>query len=98
MVHPSGQFLYVSDDGTNMVKAFVITLNGSLSEISGSPFPAAGAINPQCLAIDPSGRFLYATNYTSNTISAFTVDSSTGALTPVAGSPFAAGTQPCHSQ
>ncbi len=45
------------------------------------------------MAIDPSGHFLYAVNFNSNDVSAYTV-SATGALTPVAGSPFAVGTQP----
>jgi DNA-binding beta-propeller fold protein YncE len=37
---------------------------------------------------------LYVTDYAANTISAYTVNTSTGALTPVAGSPFATGVQP----
>jgi 6-phosphogluconolactonase len=50
---------------------------------------------PISLAIDPTGQFLYAVNFNSNDVSAYTVDAS-GTLTPVAGSPFAAGAQP-HS-
>src|ERR1700678_2919680 len=42
-----------------------------------------------------AGRFAYVPNETSNTISAYAIDASTGALTPVAGSPFAStGTTP----
>ncbi len=42
-----------------------------------------------------AGRFAYVANETSNTISAFSIDAATGALTPVAGSPFAStGTTP----
>jgi 6-phosphogluconolactonase (cycloisomerase 2 family) len=43
------------------------------------------------LIVDPTGRFVYATNNASNDISAYVIDSNTGALTPVSGSPFAAG-------
>ena len=50
---------------------------------------------PIAVAIDPSGQFLYAVNFNSNDVSAYTL-SATGALTPVAGSPFAVGVQP-HS-
>ncbi len=40
--------------------------------------------------MDPFGKFLYAisNNTTSNTISVFSINSSSGALAPVAGSPF----------
>jgi 6-phosphogluconolactonase len=41
------------------------------------------------------GRYAYVANETSNTISAYSIDASSGALTPIAGSPFAAtGTTP----
>jgi 6-phosphogluconolactonase len=39
-------------------------------------------------------KFVYVANQGSNNISAFSLASPTGALTPVAGSPFAAGNQP----
>lgn len=40
------------------------------------------------------GKFLYVTNYNSNNISAFRINSTTGSLTQVAGSPFATGSFP----
>jgi len=40
------------------------------------------------------GAFLYVSNSGKNNVSAFTLEAVTGALTPVAGSPFAAGTAP----
>ncbi len=41
------------------------------------------------------GRFAYVANQLSNDLSAYSIDSATGALTPIAGSPFAAsGTAP----
>lgn len=42
----------------------------------------------------PPGTFLYVTNAGANTVSAYTVDSASGALSPVSGSPFPTGTQP----
>ena len=100
VVHPSGGFLYVSDQGDNTILGFSIGGNGNLTPLAGSPFSAgAGSINPNFLAVDPAGKFLYAANYdggsvAASNISAFTVDSSSGALTPVAGSPFPAGVEP----
>ena len=43
---------------------------------------------------DPSGRFAYVANLGSNNVSAFTIDERSGRLSPVSGSPFAAGTFP----
>jgi 6-phosphogluconolactonase len=75
------------------VASFSITpASGVLTPLSAAQ---AGAL-PISLAVDASGQFVYAANYNSNDISAYTVDAATGALAPVAGSPFAAGTQP-HS-
>jgi Lactonase, 7-bladed beta-propeller len=46
------------------------------------------------MAIDPSGKFAYVANQVSNNVSAYMIDASSGALTPIAGSPFAAGQSP----
>ena len=44
------------------------------------------------------GSFLYVSNFYSNNVSAYRINASTGALTPVAGSPFRAGTGPASRQ
>ncbi len=99
VVHPSGGFLYVSDQGSNTVLGFSIDGSGNLTALAGSPFSAgAGAINTNFLAMDPAGKFLYAANYQggggASNLSGFTVDANSGALTPIAGSPFPAGVSP----
>ncbi len=43
---------------------------------------------------DVAVQFAYVANFGSNNVSAFTIDATGGALTPVAGSPFRAGTAP----
>ena len=58
----------------------------------GSPFTAGHAVAPNGLfgvSIDPSGRFLYVVNQTEAKIYGFAIGSD-GALTAIAGSPFAA--------
>ena len=42
----------------------------------------------------PIPKFAYVSNSGSANVSAYTINTTSGALTPVAGSPFAAGTQP----
>ena len=49
---------------------------------------------PLSVAVEPSGKFAYVANYSSNNISAYSIDATSGALTPLAGSPLEAGTEP----
>jgi 6-phosphogluconolactonase len=46
------------------------------------------------VAVDAKGKFVYEANAQSNNIYAYTIDATRGALTPLAGSPFAAGDNP----
>ncbi len=90
-------FAYVANQGSDNVSGYTIdAATGVLSEVAGSPF-AAGT-SPESISVDPSGKFIYVANFgsaiASGNVSAYTIDASTGALSEVAGSPFAAGTQP----
>src|SRR6266849_4011020 len=99
-VDPSGKFAYVANANSTNVSAYTINnTTGALSPVPGSPFAAGAA--PRSVAVDPSGKFAYVANQCCNvfcsvsgSVSAYTIDSTTGALSPVPGSPFAAGTFP----
>lgn len=90
----AGNYLYAAGFYANSITVFSITPSGELEGVPGSPF--ATDVGPHSIAVDPSGSVLYAANDGGPTpnepvpgsISAFTIDPSTGALTPVAGSPF----------
>jgi 6-phosphogluconolactonase (cycloisomerase 2 family) len=95
-------FVYVANTNDATVSAYLIdTGNGSLSSIAGSPFPipgapAGGGVALVSAAADPSTPFLYlasdASNLSSaNDLPAMAINSSTGVLTPVSGSPFNTG-------
>jgi len=97
-INPNGRFAYVADAGLDDGDISVYTVNattGALTPVPGSPF-AAGH-EPTSLAVSPNGKFVYVTNNIvqfsdlTGAVSAFVVNASTGALTPVSGSPFAAG-------
>ena len=96
-VDPAGQFVYVANSSSSTISAFSIDPStGKLAAVSGSPFPAN--FFPRAFAIDPSSKFLYvgiASSFMgdSTEVMAFTIASS-GALTPVSGSPFSAGRNP----
>jgi 6-phosphogluconolactonase (cycloisomerase 2 family) len=61
--------------------------------------PAAGllfatGLNPFSVSVDSTDHFVYTGNDQSANISEFTLDITTGILTPIAGSPVAAGKNP----
>ncbi len=89
-VHPSGHFVFVTganDAPGDYVAVFKVESNGSLSPVLGSPFTTQ--INPVALVADPGGHYLFVADSSSTGyIDAFHVDMTSGALTPVPGSPF----------
>jgi 6-phosphogluconolactonase len=98
------KFLYVSNlnDSAGGISAFTINQGtGALSPIPGSPFPtgAPGSFpGPSALVMSFNSKFLYValvgTASANNKIAAFAIDPSSGALTPVPGSPFVTGPDP----
>ncbi len=92
----TGNFAYVANQNSNNVSAYSVdATTGVLTAIAGSPY-AAGA-NPSVVNFSFTfgiGFFAYVANQNSNDVSAYSVDATTGALTAIAGSPFAAGANP----
>lgn len=88
---PSQKYLYVANASSNNISTFNIAPDGSLSQPN-SPVP--GGSGPNTAMIDPSGGYLLVTNSFSNDISVFSIDSSSGALSEVPGSPFYANYNP----
>jgi len=94
LITPSGKFVYVTNPGIGRVTAFTFS-NGVLSQPT-SVFSGAGAFG---LAVDVSEKFLYVANpsasnpppsSTTGNVSGFNIDPSSGALSPIQGSPFTA--------
>jgi len=85
VVVPGASVVYVANHGgSNDISAFSI----DLTPVPGSPFPAGG--NPLSLAVGGGGKFLYTANpdATNPSISGFNIDPTSGALSPLNGSPF----------
>lgn len=109
-IDPSGQFAYVTAAASGTTEAIVgfqiDATTGALTEVPGSPFSTPGvpanSANGSPVTIDPTGRFLYAPVYIApvsgspalSRIYAFDINPATGALTPIAGSPFAIASAP----
>jgi len=91
-VDPAGKFLLVANvTAGNDLSSYAITpASGALTLASTA---GAGAF-PLNVVIDPAGTFAYVANENSDNVSVYAINSTTGALTQVGGSPFAAGTNP----
>jgi large repetitive protein len=95
----SGTYVYVNNnvDGPNSVSAFCVGSGGTLTAVVGSPFLTGGTGNgfayygSNGIAASVVGNFLYASDTESNDIAAFSINTSTGVLSPVSGSPFVYG-------
>jgi 6-phosphogluconolactonase (cycloisomerase 2 family) len=94
-VTPSSRFAY-AHGYDNWIYGYAIdSVTGALSSVPGSAFPApSGSPGPQAsMVFDPSSRFMYAANVDGD-VYGYAINAVTGALTPVPGSPFAAGADP----
>jgi 6-phosphogluconolactonase len=95
-VMAQGTFVYANNDRIpNSISAFSAAADGALSPVAGSPFPTGGngafggAVAPNRITVVRD--FVYAANAGTNTVSGFGINSATGVLTPVPGSPFITG-------
>jgi 6-phosphogluconolactonase len=92
------EFAYAVNFSSNTISAYAVNAtSGALTPVAGSPF-ATGA-NPDSIAVDPSGKFAYVTsngepNSGSIFIYGYTINATSGALIPIAGSPFSGGPNP----
>jgi 6-phosphogluconolactonase len=102
----SDHFLYVVNQISSNISVMAINdTTGALSEIVGSPIPTTTSTTtttttitgPNSVVLDSTGSFVYVTNATTNNLSAFSVDSNTGKLNALTGSPYTAGTGPTFS-
>jgi 6-phosphogluconolactonase (cycloisomerase 2 family) len=90
------QFLYVSlPPGCQNTSSEIIGYSlqphtGAPVALNGSPFPMRAGSIPSGMAALPNGNLLYVAD-ASGSIAAFAVDSTTGALKEIHGSPFKAG-------
>jgi 6-phosphogluconolactonase (cycloisomerase 2 family) len=89
-IDPGSRFLYVANSGSNTVTCYTVdSATGAATAIAGATVTTNFA--PNGLAIDPLAGFLYVSTAFGNSgdVEGFSINAVTGALTPLAGSPFA---------
>jgi YVTN family beta-propeller protein len=86
-IDPAGKFLLVSTAANELTSYTITPASGALTAVS----TVATGTFPLGVVIDRSGAFAYVANENSADVSVYTLNATTGVLTQVAGSPFAAG-------
>ena len=91
-----GNYVYVNNQSAaNSVSGYSVSATGVLTQLSGSPFATGGVgANVVCyglnrIVLSPVNNLLFVANTGDRTITSFQINSATGILTRVAGSPFA---------
>lgn len=94
-IESTGKFAFTPNFTSPNVSVFSLdAASGVPTSVNGSPFACVGT--PVAIAVDPNSQFVYAGTQgggpsNSGAICAYTIDSTTGALTQIAGSPIPAG-------
>jgi len=103
-VNPAGTFAYVANVVSGDVSAYSINAaTGALTPVPGSPFAVGERNMNESVTVNPAGTFVYVASvgvndgnypHRKDSISAYSINGTTGALTEISGSPFAAGKTP----
>jgi len=91
------RFAYVANRTDDTLSIFVVDTefdqNGDKVQLRHNGYVRTGA-EPNSVATDPSGSFVFVANSGDDNLSGFSIDSDTGRLTEIAGSPFTTGATP----
>jgi 6-phosphogluconolactonase (cycloisomerase 2 family) len=91
---PNGKFAFSASDNGTKINAFTIDqTSGKLTPVPGSPFTVVGFTTGSTfpdIAVDAQSAHLYLASYGDGEVAGFAIDPNTGALTPLAGSPYTA--------
>jgi 6-phosphogluconolactonase len=94
LVHPSKNFFYVANFGSNNVTKYSRDPTTGFLTPLGSVPPTPVGTGPIAMGSDAKGQFLFVLNQGSGSISVLSVDSTRGLLTEIGGSPFATQMNP----
>jgi 6-phosphogluconolactonase (cycloisomerase 2 family) len=89
-------FLYTANVQDGTISAFTADdTTGVLTPVNGSPYASGTSVWGLSQILTSSGNFfLYAADPQAKTVTAYSINPNTGALTPLQGSPFTAGSEP----
>lgn len=88
----NSNYIFIGEAGTG-IRVLTNGSNGSLNEISGSPFTSNTQLGPNSIVVNPSNTFVYVAYRTTNSIAGYSLGT-TGKLTQITSSPFQTGSAP----
>jgi len=77
-LHPTGQWLYVSNRGHNSIALFDV--NKETGDLEAKNYTSTAGKTPRAFSVSSDGIYLYVANQDSDDISVFTIDESSGDL------------------
>ncbi len=90
---PARRRIFMGSDQAGRIAVVTVTAQGRLDPVPGSPFLAERA-RPSSLTLSADATVLWVGYELEFVISAYAVDPASGAITPIAGSPFPTGAGP----
>lgn len=93
-IDAANKFAYVGDNGGGVYGFSIDSITGQLTPLAGFPVFTEAPQGNSTFATDPTREFLYVANQDTNTIGVWRIDSNSGALTQIPGSPFTTGSTP----
>jgi len=97
-IAPNGGWIGLTFDGSSGGEIDIVGRDPSTGGLTFPPPPtsptSSGGNSPQGIRVTPDGNFVVVVNQATNSVSVFSLNSGTGALTEVSGSPFATGNLP----
>ncbi len=85
-------YVYAAGGTSGKLYAYRKAYGGRLTSVPGSPYSCG--TDCRAVAVDALGNFVFSVDYATNTIRGFKINATTGALTPILGSPFSSGDKP----
>jgi len=97
-IDPSGNYLFVSAEDSTTDNLYVFTRDLNAGTLTPPVAPISIDVGAHAITTDPAGKFVLISSSGSSTLfgdlSVLSLDATTGALTPVTGSPFRTGVDP----
>jgi 6-phosphogluconolactonase len=81
--------VFVASAGSDLIDAFVMAADGSLTPVAGSPFPSGGTSTVNALTLTPGNQNLLTSDVFNSAVASLAV-APDGSLQPGPGSPFPA--------
>ena len=91
-IDSTGTFVFVGNVVDSSLSVYTISSGGVLSPVAGTPTILPVNAGSTAVAVDPSNKFVYVgTVPKTSGVLGFTMNTASGTLTPIGGSPFSAG-------